>query len=758
MLCLICGSCGRCDGIDCLPKARHVHAIGSACLLSAEHLGNYVAAPIIVWATLSRLFTNVDLLCACLLFMVPYVASVSSAPAADGVAPAPATELALAVVPALVLSVNLLVRHIVCTLRKRKWDNVLLKQKENAKKHKSATVLKRSSHKAGAGKRRHKDSNETQRPFDEEWRDLFDPDEVWLTCDNEGTIGEQVIRCEACSKAGYTRGLSGGTASIRKERITEHLDQTKKNYTNHASNVLELKKQRSIAQVLKAAVKKELGEMEQFILSAMENVYWLAQEDVAIIKAESLADLKVISLVCQTPRRKDGKHPYSNASRAREFVSAFASVLKTKKWSKILDSPAVSILIDESSDISNSENMVIYICYLDTSSGEVVVTFLELAHAPDTTAAGITKALLTLFHKHGLDTRKVTCFASDGASVMTGWKNGVAAKLKENNPYMLSIHCIAHRLALACNDCTSSTGYEATYEKVLNEISTYFNRSPQRQGKLSKATTEFGINRNTIVRAGKTRWLSRAQCMDVLLVCYQALVQVFQEDDLTLSSALVAQYLVSFAWIGYIVFLADILSMLANLSKKFQSDMIDYSTAMRSVRHVKESIIENYLFSTNSSHAIKTDDVLVPEDEEVKSKDAVLFENTFASQLSYEDPLGTNFVEFTSSVNQNGVYGEQKLRREVGDTDNLFQQIREFAWAALVNLTSRFPVEQESTVFALDVFKPEGMSEDARSLRGYGDKQIDTLAAWYGEAKEEDGVRHEAIVDSKELKKEWQEN
>ena len=44
-------------------------------------------------------------------------------------------------------------------------------------------------------------------------------------------------------------------------------------------------------------------------------------------------------------------------------------------------------------------------------------------------------------------------FVSDGASVMTGAKGGVAAKLRKDfASTMINIHCICHRLALACAD------------------------------------------------------------------------------------------------------------------------------------------------------------------------------------------------------------------------------------------------------------------------------------------------------------------
>ena len=58
-----------------------------------------------------------------------------------------------------------------------------------------------------------------------------------------------------------------------------------------------------------------------------------------------------------------------------------------------------------------------------------------------------------------ISSSKIIGFASDGASVMVGKENGVAARLRKENPFMLNIHCIAHRLALASHDASSSVPY-----------------------------------------------------------------------------------------------------------------------------------------------------------------------------------------------------------------------------------------------------------------------------------------------------------
>jgi hypothetical protein len=59
-------------------------------------------------------------------------------------------------------------------------------------------------------------------------------------------------------------------------------------------------------------------------------------------------------------------------------------------------------------------------------------------------------------------------FGSDGAPVMVGKENGVAAILKPHtNPYILDSHCCGHRAALACIH-TKKQSLEIRYYESIN--------------------------------------------------------------------------------------------------------------------------------------------------------------------------------------------------------------------------------------------------------------------------------------------------
>ena len=86
--------------------------------------------------------------------------------------------------------------------------------------------------------------------------------------------------------------------------------------------------------------------------------------------------------------------------------------------------------------------------------GTVYIGLQELSHA-DTDS--VTKALLSLLEERYKLTepdlkKKLAGFGSDGANVMKGKHAGVSAKLKEIVPGLVSVHCSAHKLALAASE------------------------------------------------------------------------------------------------------------------------------------------------------------------------------------------------------------------------------------------------------------------------------------------------------------------
>ena len=77
-------------------------------------------------------------------------------------------------------------------------------------------------------------------------------------------------------------------------------------------------------------------------------------------------------------------------------------------------------------------------------------------------------------------------FTSDGAPVMCGKRNGVAAKLKQMIPYLISYHCANHRSALVAAHAANALRPIKDAKDTLGHLYRYFSNSTVRTANLKE--------------------------------------------------------------------------------------------------------------------------------------------------------------------------------------------------------------------------------------------------------------------------------
>ena len=78
------------------------------------------------------------------------------------------------------------------------------------------------------------------------------------------------------------------------------------------------------------------------------------------------------------------------------------------------------------------------------------------------------------FEQLGIEMSKIVSLASDGVSVMMGKTGGLAAKLQDKHcPMLLNIHCVCHRLALACTQSVAEIAQVGRVETKLRQLWKY---------------------------------------------------------------------------------------------------------------------------------------------------------------------------------------------------------------------------------------------------------------------------------------------
>ena len=119
--------------------------------------------------------------------------------------------------------------------------------------------------------------------------------------------------------------------------------------------------------------------------------------------------------------------------------------------------------------LASFEQAFTFIKYVDSETHKTTTDFLSASdllkesHSAD--ANTICNALNQKLENNKLEKSKLSSFASDEASVMTGVNNGVAAKLRSRNNKKL-----IHQLALACGDANNSVSYILTVGKILIQL------------------------------------------------------------------------------------------------------------------------------------------------------------------------------------------------------------------------------------------------------------------------------------------------
>ena len=140
------------------------------------------------------------------------------------------------------------------------------------------------------------------------------------------------------------------------------------------------------------------------------------------------------------------------------------------------------------------QQLIIFLKYINPDTGMAKTEFLATKCIDDPRGANaevITDHKLDTLKECDLEVRNLKSFVSDGASVMTGEHNGVAARLKRVNKVLLNFHCICHRLALACADTGDSFKYIVEVDSLLKETWKFFENSPKCTSIFMKVQTEL---------------------------------------------------------------------------------------------------------------------------------------------------------------------------------------------------------------------------------------------------------------------------
>lgn len=148
------------------------------------------------------------------------------------------------------------------------------------------------------------------------------------------------------------------------------------------------------------------------------------------------------------------RREYISPDIVNELITTMGQSVLRQLLVEIRGSLWVSILADEATD---HEQISLSIRWVDNSF-TIHEDVLGLIQLPDTKAMTIFCALKDILIRCSLPLSQCRGQAFDGASNMSGVKNGVQALVKSEASQALYVHCLAHNLNLCLKDDTNSCG------------------------------------------------------------------------------------------------------------------------------------------------------------------------------------------------------------------------------------------------------------------------------------------------------------
>ncbi|KAL6419771.1 hypothetical protein ACFW04_014435 [Cataglyphis niger] len=240
-----------------------------------------------------------------------------------------------------------------------------------------------------------------------------------------------------------------------------------------------------------------------------------------------------------------------------------------------------SILIDESTSITNNKLLCILVKFVSLENRKCITQLLELIPLNATDLKILTN---------------IIGMACDNASVMIGIRDSFITRLKKEIPALVVLKCICHSSALIASKACAKL--PDSCENVLHTVATYFSGSSKRLAILCELQNLFRVESHKILKLSGTRWLVLQKCVSRFLDNLEVLKHYFYLEIIASknNSAIIIFNILNDNKIkAYILFLKYSLNSINDFNALFQSKKILIYKLTESSEHLIKQMECNFL-------------------------------------------------------------------------------------------------------------------------------------------------------------------
>ena len=192
----------------------------------------------------------------------------------------------------------------------------------------------------------------------------------------------------------------------------------------------------------------------------------------------------------------------------------------------------MSLLMDESQDISVKMQVVFALRIVHPETFEMSEYFLGFAEAAETTGDALAKLAEVSLTAIDLDFQGMRGMAFDGAASMTGKSKGVRTRLGSKYPFARFSYCKGHCLNLALQEAVRQGASLKRCIDIIQSVTAYVKSSPRRLASFNEFENglEDYLETEKLKKLCPTRWVMRMQAGRAILQNYAHLLDWFQQQ------------------------------------------------------------------------------------------------------------------------------------------------------------------------------------------------------------------------------------
>lgn len=320
--------------------------------------------------------------------------------------------------------------------------------------------------------------------------------------------------------------------------------------------------------------------IDQPILTASYEVaYLIAKQGKPHTIGETLvkpAALKMANIMLgKAAENKLSQIPLSDDTISRRIDDMSVDIL-TQVVADLISSPLkFSLQLDETTDVSNLSQLVVFVRYL---KDDVIMEKILFCKPLTTTskAADVKKLVDDFFRDNYLSWDMVSAVCSDGAPAMLGRNSGFGALVKGDAPHIIVTHCVLHRHALATKTLPSKL---AEVLKIVVECVNYVRNSALKHRIFKELCNEIGSEFEVLLYHSNVRWLSRGKVLNRVFAMRVELALFLREHQ-----HCHADCFENSEFILILAYMADIFNALNHLNQQMQGGEVNIIEAEENLK------------------------------------------------------------------------------------------------------------------------------------------------------------------------------